>query len=69
MASMFSLTSAISPVRRSTGRRTSSALGVVVDIMRIKDGLFEEHWDVIEPEATKEESKSKLPMVGDVFPK
>ena len=37
--------------------------------MRIKDGLFEEHWDVIEPEATKEEPKSKLSMVGDVFPK
>ena len=68
MASMFSLTSAISPVRRSTGRRTSFALGVV-DTMRIKDGLFGEHWDVIEPEATKEESNSKLPMVGDVFPK
>jgi predicted SnoaL-like aldol condensation-catalyzing enzyme len=40
-----------------------------VDILRIKDGLFEEHWDVIEPEATQEESKSKLPMVGYVFPK
>jgi predicted SnoaL-like aldol condensation-catalyzing enzyme len=65
---MFSLTSAISPVRRSTGHRTSSVL-VVVDILRIKDGLFEEHWDVIEPEATQEESKSKLPMVGYVFPK
>jgi hypothetical protein len=39
MASMFSLTSAISPVRRSTGHRTSSAL-VVIDILRIKDGLF-----------------------------
>jgi predicted SnoaL-like aldol condensation-catalyzing enzyme len=42
---------------------------VVVDIMRIKDGVFEEHWDVIQPEATKEESKSKLPMFGDVFTK
>jgi predicted SnoaL-like aldol condensation-catalyzing enzyme len=28
--------------------------------MRIKDGLFEDHWDVIEPEATEEESKSKF---------
>jgi predicted SnoaL-like aldol condensation-catalyzing enzyme len=40
---------------------------VVVDILRIKDGVFEEHWDVIQPEATKEESKSKLPMFGDSF--
>jgi len=46
----------------------SSAI-VVVDIMRIKDGMFEEHWDVIQPEATKEESKSKLPMFGDSFPR
>jgi hypothetical protein len=42
---------------------------VVVDIMRIKDGVFEEHWDVIQPEATREESKSKLPMFGDSFPR
>ena len=41
---------------------------VVVDIIRIKDGVFEEHWDVIQPEATKAESKSKLPMFGDRFP-
>jgi hypothetical protein len=40
---------------------------VVVDIMRIKDGVFEEHWDVIQPEATKDESKSKLPMFGGQF--
>jgi predicted SnoaL-like aldol condensation-catalyzing enzyme len=42
---------------------------VVVDIMRIKDGVFEEHWDVIQPEASKEESKSKLPMFGEAFSK
>jgi predicted SnoaL-like aldol condensation-catalyzing enzyme len=41
---------------------------VVVDIMRITEGVFEEHWDVIQPEATKQESKSKLPMFGDRFP-
>ena len=40
---------------------------VVVDIMRIKDGMFEEHWDVIQPEASEAESKSKLPMFGDKF--
>jgi predicted SnoaL-like aldol condensation-catalyzing enzyme len=42
---------------------------VVVDIMRIKDGVFQEHWDVIQNEATKEQSKSGLPMFGDEFPK
>ena len=42
---------------------------VTVDIMRIKDGVFVEHWDVTEPEATKEESKSKRPMFGDSFPR
>jgi predicted SnoaL-like aldol condensation-catalyzing enzyme len=41
---------------------------VVVDIMRFREGVFEEHWDVIQPEATKAESKSKLPMFGDRFP-
>jgi predicted SnoaL-like aldol condensation-catalyzing enzyme len=40
---------------------------VVVDIMRIKDGVFEEHWDVIQLEASREESKSKLPMFGASF--
>jgi predicted SnoaL-like aldol condensation-catalyzing enzyme len=42
---------------------------IVVDIMRIKGGVFEQHWDMIQPEATKEESKSKLPMFGDTFPR
>jgi len=42
---------------------------VVVDIMRMKDGVFQEHWDVIEPEASEAGSKSKLPMFGDKFPR
>lgn len=42
---------------------------VVVDIMRMKDGIFQEHWDVIQDEATKEQSKSGLPMFGNEFPK
>ena len=41
---------------------------VVVDIMRFENGVFAEHWDVIQTEATKEKSKSKLPMFGDRFP-
>ena len=41
---------------------------IVVDIMRIKDGVFQEHWDVSELGRTEAESKSKRPMFGDKFP-
>jgi predicted SnoaL-like aldol condensation-catalyzing enzyme len=40
---------------------------VVVDILRIENGLLAEHWDVIQNEATKEESVSGRPMFGDQF--
>jgi len=39
------------------------------DIVRIKDDVLIEHWDVIEDEATREQSKSGLPMFGDSFSK
>ncbi len=42
---------------------------IVVDIVRIEDGVLVEHWDVIQDEATRESSKSGLPMFGDTFPK
>jgi predicted SnoaL-like aldol condensation-catalyzing enzyme len=42
---------------------------IAADILRIEDGVFAEHWDVIQDEATKETSKSGLPMFGDEFPK
>lgn len=45
-----------------------SAELIVMDIMRMKDGIFEEHWDVSEPAKTEAESKSKRPMFGDKFP-
>ena len=41
---------------------------IVVDIMTIKDGVFQEHWDVSELARTEAESKSKRPMFGDKFP-
>ena len=41
---------------------------IVVDIVRLQDGRLAEHWDVIEDEATRESSKSGLPMFGDKFP-
>ena len=40
---------------------------IVVDIVRIKDGVLVEHWDVIQDEATRESSKSGLPMFGEKF--
>ena len=40
---------------------------IVVDIVRLEDGRLAEHWDVIEDEATRESSKSGLPMFGDKF--
>ena len=42
---------------------------IVVDIVRIKDGGLVEHWDVIQDEATEEQSKSGAPMFGKTFPK
>ena len=41
---------------------------IVADIVRIEDGLLAEHWDVIQDEATADESQSGLPMFGDTFP-
>ena len=41
---------------------------IVADIVRIEDGLLAEHWDVIQDEATTEESQSGLPMFGETFP-
>ena len=44
------------------------AAWVVADIVRMEDGLLAEHWDVIQDEATREQSRSGLPMFGDSFP-
>src|SRR5438093_12960198 len=40
---------------------------IAADIVRIKNGALAEHWDVIEDEASQEQSKSGLPMFGDTF--
>src|ERR1700747_3193595 len=37
---------------------------IAADIVRIKNGALAEHWDVIEDEASQEQSKSGLPMFG-----
>ena len=41
---------------------------IVADIVRIEGGLLAEHWDVIQDEATRDESVSGLPMFGLAFP-
>jgi len=42
---------------------------IAADILRIEDGMLVEHWDVIQDEATREESRSKAPMFGTSFPR
>jgi predicted SnoaL-like aldol condensation-catalyzing enzyme len=42
---------------------------IVADIIRMKDGVLVEHWDVIQDEATQAQSKSGNPMFGASFPK
>jgi len=41
---------------------------IAADILRIEDGILVEHWDVIQDEATEEQSKSGAPMFGNSFP-
>jgi predicted SnoaL-like aldol condensation-catalyzing enzyme len=42
---------------------------IAADIVRIQNGILVEHWDVIQDEATEEQSKSGAPMFGMTFPK
>jgi predicted SnoaL-like aldol condensation-catalyzing enzyme len=45
---------------------------IAADIVRIEAGIagiLVEHWDVIQDEATEEQSKSGAPMFGKTFPK
>src|SRR5881296_1115854 len=42
---------------------------IAADIVRIQNGILVEHWDVIQDEATEEQSVSKAPMFGKSFPK
>jgi hypothetical protein len=40
---------------------------IAADILGIKDGILLEHWDVIQDEASRQQSKSGLPMFGGKF--
>jgi predicted SnoaL-like aldol condensation-catalyzing enzyme len=52
---------------RFTGTGAPANL-IAADIVRMENGILAEHWDVLQDEATKEQSKSGLPMFGDSFP-
>ena len=41
---------------------------IVVDIVHLDAGRLAEHWDVVQDQAMKDESKSGLPMFGEAFP-
>src|SRR4051812_43026724 len=41
---------------------------IAADIVRIQNGTLVGHWDVIQDEATEQQSKSKAPMFGRIFP-
>src|ERR1700751_1047134 len=41
---------------------------IAADIVRMKDGILVEHWDVIQDEATEQQSRSGNLMFGDSFP-
>jgi predicted SnoaL-like aldol condensation-catalyzing enzyme len=49
--------------------RGSPVNWIAADIVRVENGLLAEHWDVLQDEATEEQSKSKAPMFGTSFPK
>jgi predicted SnoaL-like aldol condensation-catalyzing enzyme len=44
-----------------------SAPWIAVDILRIVEGRLAEHWDVLQDEATRADSRSGLPMFGNAF--
>jgi predicted SnoaL-like aldol condensation-catalyzing enzyme len=41
---------------------------VAANILRIQDGILIEHWDVIQDEVARDQSKSGRPMFGESFP-
>ena len=41
---------------------------IAADIVRLRDGILVEDWDLIQDEARREQSKSGMPMFGDTFP-
>ena len=52
-----------------TGFAENCVAWIAADILRIKNGVLAEHWDVLQDEATEAEPKSGLPMFGNSFPR
>jgi predicted SnoaL-like aldol condensation-catalyzing enzyme len=42
---------------------------IAADILRVRNEILVEHWDVIQDEAAEGQSKSGAPMFGKTFPK
>ena len=40
---------------------------IAADILRITDGMLAEHWDVLQEEVSRADSRSGAPMFGDRF--
>ncbi|HEY2476175.1 MAG TPA: ester cyclase [Candidatus Cybelea sp.] len=53
---------------RFSGRGGGDPNWIACDIVRMENGKLAEHWDVLQDEATKEQSVSGLPMFGTSFP-
>jgi predicted SnoaL-like aldol condensation-catalyzing enzyme len=53
---------------RFSGHGLSPRNWIAVDIVRFADGVLAEHSDVLQDEATTEESQSGSPMFGPTFP-
>jgi predicted SnoaL-like aldol condensation-catalyzing enzyme len=49
--------------------RGASTNWIAADIVRIENGVMQEHWDVLQDEVTEQQSKSKAPMFGKSFPR
>jgi predicted SnoaL-like aldol condensation-catalyzing enzyme len=41
---------------------------IAADVLVIEEGILVEHWDVIQDEATRAQSRSGNPMFGPSFP-
>jgi predicted SnoaL-like aldol condensation-catalyzing enzyme len=41
---------------------------IVADMVRMENGVLAEHWDVVQDEAPRAQSKSGNPMFGNEFP-
>jgi predicted SnoaL-like aldol condensation-catalyzing enzyme len=52
---------------RFTGNGAPTNL-IAADIVRMQDGILVEHWDVLQDEVSRAQSKSGNPMFGDTFP-